>query len=110
MLWWISLVGSTLGFTLGSALLKRFADTAGVPSLAGAFAVLAASNLLFVYVLRGGFGQGIIASSMVQVILVSLVGIAVFDERLTAAQILGVVLAATSVFLVVGPGHTRIGS
>ena len=102
--WWANLAGSTVGFTLGSALLKRFADTGAVASLVLSFAVLGVSNMLFVQVIRTGLGTGLIVSSMSQIIFVASLGAMVFGERLTALQVIGVVLAATSIALIMGFG------
>lgn len=102
--WWANLAGSTVGFTLGSALLKRFADTGAVTSLLLSFAVLGVSNMLFVSVIRTGLGTGIIASSMSQIILMAALGVLVFGERFSALQVLGVALAATSIALILGFG------
>ena len=105
ILWWANLVGSTIGFTLGSVLLKRFADTNAVPFLLLSLAVLAVSNLFFVQVLRNGLGQGIIASSMAQIILMAALGVLLFGERMTFSQMLGVALAAASIYLIIDSGH-----
>ena len=102
--WWATLAGSTVGFTLGSALLKQFADTGAAAPLVLSFAVLGVSNLLFVHVIRTGLGTGIIASSMSQIILVAALGVLVFGERLSAMQVIGVALAATSIALLTGFG------
>ncbi|MEM0949900.1 MAG: hypothetical protein AAGK37_21070 [Pseudomonadota bacterium] len=103
-MWWLNLAGSSVGFTLGSLLLKRFADTGGWTVLSFSFAIFAVSNLLFAQVLRGGLGQGIVASSMLQIILMATLGVLIFDEKLSILQIAGVALAVTSIFLILGPG------
>ena len=102
--WWAHLAGSTVGFAVGSALLKRFADTSALPSLLLSFAVLGISNMLFVQVIRSGLGQGIIASSMSQILLISAFGVLVFDERLSAIQMAGIVMAVASIILILGFG------
>ncbi len=104
--WWANLAGSTVGFTLGSALLKRFADTGAAASLVLSFLVLGVSNMLFVSVIRTGLGAGIIASSMSQIIFMAALGVLVFGERLTALQVIGVALAATSIALITGFGSS----
>lgn len=60
ILWYASLIGSTIGFTLGSVLVKRFTDTNAMPLLLLSFTVLAVRTMFFVQVLRSGLGQGII--------------------------------------------------
>ena len=103
-IWLFSLLGSSAGFTLGSVLLKRFADTGAWSNLSMSFMIFAASNLLFVRVLKGGLGSGVVASSMVQIILMAALGALIFGERLGSPQIIGVVLAAISVCLMIRPG------
>lgn len=108
--WWANLAGSTFGFTLGSALLKRFADTGATSSLLLSFIVLGASNLVFVQVIRLGLGQGVIASSMLQIVLTAALGALVFGERFSAGQVGGVVLAVASIALIMDFGsYTRAG-
>ncbi len=81
-LWWLNLAGSSSGFTLGSLCLKRFADTGAWTTLSVSFAIFAVSNLLFAQVLRAGLGQGVVASSMLQIILMAILGFLVFGEKL----------------------------
>ncbi len=103
-LWWLNLAGSSVGFTLGSLLLKRFADTGGWTMLSLSFAIFAVSNLLFAHVLRSGLGQGVVASSMMQIVLMAVLGVLVFGEKLSVPQIAGVAMAVMSIFLILGPG------
>lgn len=100
--WWLYLVGSTGGFTLGSFLLKRFADSGQLHAVAWSFLVLTLSNLLFVQVIRSGLGQGIVASSMMQVLLVAGLGVVVFNEAFSIVQFIGLAFAITSILLVFG--------
>ena len=102
-LWWLNLAGSSVGFTIGSLLLKRFADTGALLMLSLSFAVFAVSNLLFAQVLRGGLGQGVVASSMLQIVLMAILGVLVFGEKLSVLQVTGVALAAMSLYLILGP-------
>ncbi len=104
MIWWFCLAGSSVGFTMGSLLLKRFADGAGIATLTASIAILALSNVFFVQVIRNGLGQGVVASSMSQVILMAAFGVLVFGERLSMVQVLGVAMAAASLFLITGSG------
>ncbi len=108
--WVLSLIGSTLGFTFGSALLKRFADTNELQMLLFSFGVLGVSNLLFVHVIRGGLGQGVIASSLSQIVFMAGLGALYFGERLTIQQILGVLLAALSLWLIMSSGSSAYES
>ena len=103
LFWWMNLAGSSVGFTLGSLLLKRFADTGAWTTLSLSFAIFAVSNLLFAEVLRDGLGQGVVASSMLQILMMALLGVLIFGEKLSGLQITGVALAAMSIFLILGP-------
>lgn len=103
-IWWLNLAGSSVGFTLGSLFLKKFADTGEWAALMLSFFILAGSNLFFVQVIRSGLGQGIVASSMFQAILIAALGVLVFGERLSATQMSGVALAAFSIFLILDSG------
>ncbi len=105
--WFLNLAGSSVGFTLGSLLLKKFADTGALMALVWAFAILGGSNLLFVQVIRSGLGQGIVASSMTQIVLMAFLGVVVFGEKLSMPQMVGVVLAAASIALILSPGVAR---
>ncbi len=109
IIWWMNLAGSTAGFMLGSVLLKRFADTSHAPSLLLSFSVLAASNILFVQVIRSGLGQAVIASSMTQIIVMAALGVLIFGERMSVFQVFGVALAATSIFMVMWSAPSAAG-
>ena len=106
-LWWLSLSGSSLGFTLGSILLKRFADTGSLGALSLSFAIFAASNLAYAWVIRSGLGTGVVASSMLQIMIMAALGVLVFGERMNPVQLLGVLLAAASIFLILYPAQLR---
>ncbi len=106
--WWFCLLGSSAGFTAGSLLLKRFADTGAWACLSLSFAVFAVSNLLFAQVLKSGLGPGVVASSMLQIILMAALGVLIFGERLNPWQMSGVAMAAASILLMLQPGLEKI--
>lgn len=97
--YWLALSASGAGFTFGSVLLKRFADTGIGHFLILAFFVFGLSNLAYVRLLAHGLGQGAVMSSMSQVVALSIIGVAVFGERFGAAQLFGVGLAVASIWL-----------
>ena len=108
-LWWLNLAGSSIGFTFASLLLKRFADTGAPAAISLALVVLGLSNVFYIQVIRSGLGQGTVASSMSQVILMAVLGFVFFGERLTPFQTLGVVFAALSIFLMLGADSLGAG-
>ena len=96
---WISLCSSSIGFVAGSLFLKRYADLGKLSDLSYAFAIFAASNLLYAQLLARGLGQGTALSSMAQIVLMSVVGLVVFGERMNSHQIGGLTLACLSIFV-----------
>lgn len=108
--WWFHIAASSAGFMLGNMLLKRFADTGMLVMLSAAFAVFAGSNLIYARVLKRGLGQGVITASMTQIVLMALLGVLIFGEKLTVHQVIGVVLALISIYLILGNGDVmRVG-
>lgn len=107
-IWWVHLGGSSAGFMLGSLMLKRYADTGALVPLSLSFAIFALSNLLFAEVLKAGLGQGVVVSSMLQVILMAGLGVMMFGERLSLVQMGGVLLAAISLFMILHPGSAPV--
>ncbi len=104
---WISLVASSLGFTAGSVFLKRFADQGAMSDLTVSFIVFAISNLIYAQVLARGLGQGVVLSSMTQIVVMSGLGALLFGERLTPQQICGLILAVLSIWLICSAGGTK---
>lgn len=97
---WFSLLAASGGFAGGSYFLKRYADLGTLGDLGCAFAILAVSNLLYAQVLAKGLGQGAAMSSMTHLILMSIIGMAAFGERLTYHQAGGLFLALCSIWLI----------
>ena len=96
---WLSLLASSGGFAGGSFFLKRNADLGTLTDLGCALAILALSNLLYAQVLAKGLGQGAAMSSMAHLIIVSLIGVAAFGERMTYHQIGGLIFAVCSIWM-----------
>lgn len=95
-------------FIAGTVYLKRFADTSSMPSLAIAFVLLAIGNIMFVQVLRGGLGSGVVASSMSQIIVMTAISAFIFGERVQLQQLLGVAMAVGSIFLMSLPNAKTV--
>lgn len=96
---WLSLLASSGGFAGGSYFLKRYADLGTLFDLGWAFAIFALSNLIYAQVLAKGLGQGAAMSSMTHLIIVSLIGVTAFGERMTYHQIGGLMFALCSIWL-----------
>lgn len=107
---WISLAASSLGFTAGSVFLKRYADLGGIGDLTISFTVFAISNLLYAQVLARGLGQGVVLSSMAQIVLMSGLGVMLFKERLTTPQIGGLILAVVAIWLICSQTQSAPGT
>ncbi|ALG91167.1 MULTISPECIES: hypothetical protein [Actibacterium] len=96
---WLSLLASSGGFAGGSYFLKRYADLGMLTDLGYAFAIFALSNLIYAQVLSKGLGQGAAMSSMTHLILMSVLGVTVFGERLSYHQVAGLMFALCSIWL-----------
>lgn len=96
---WLSLLASSGGFASGGYFLKRFADLGLLADLGCAFAIFALSNLIYASVLAKGLGQGAALSSMTHLILMTVIGITAFGERLNYHQIGGLMFALCSIWL-----------
>ena len=97
--YWFILSAAGASFTLGSVLLKQFADTGVGYVLFFAILALGIGNLAYVRLLAHGLGQGAVMSSMSQVIALSVLGAVLFGERLAMPQLAGLVLAIASIWL-----------
>lgn len=96
---WLSLLSSSVGFSAGSYFLKRYADLGTLGDLGIAFAIFALSNLVYAQILSKGLGQGVAMSSMSHLIVMSVLGVFVFGERLGHYQLGGLICALCSIFL-----------
>ena len=94
-----NLIVSSAGFALGGVYLKRYADAGGWSDLATAFAICAASNLVYAQILAKGLGQGAVLSGMTHLILMSAIGVLLFGERLGPHHVAGLVTALAAIWL-----------
>ena len=97
--YWFMLSAAGASFTLGSVLLKLFADTGVGYLLLLAALALGLGNLAYVRLLVDGLGQGAVMSSMSQVIALSFLGAVLFGERLGLPQLAGMVFALASIWM-----------
>lgn len=99
IMFWLCLLASSVGFSAGSYFLKRYADLGTLSDLGVAFSIFAVSNLLYAQILSKGLGQGVAMSSMSHLIVMSVLGVLVFGERLGHYQLGGLICALCSIFL-----------
>ncbi|MEJ8561700.1 hypothetical protein QTO30_11040 [Yoonia sp. GPGPB17] len=99
MSYWLVLTAVGASFSLGSVLLKQFADTGVGSALLFAILVLGIGNLAYVRLLAHGLGNGAVLSSMSQVVALSILGAVLFGERLGLPQLAGLGLAIVSIWL-----------
>ena len=97
--YWVVLSATGASFTLGSVLLKQFADTGVGYVLLLAMCALGIGNLAYIRLLAHGLGEGAVMSSMSQVIALTILGAVLFGERLETPQLAGLTLAIASIWL-----------
>lgn len=97
--YWFILSAAGASFTLGSVLLKQFADTGLGYVLFLAVLALGLGNLAYIRLLAHGLGQGAVVSSMSQVVMLSVLGAVLFGERLGHCQLAGMGCALASIWL-----------
>ena len=94
---WLRFIGAVIGFALGGAFLKKYADFGQPHDLAVSLAAYLAANLAFIEVVKRGLGSGMVLSSMGQLCLMVLIGALVFGERIGPMQGVGVALAVLAI-------------
>ena len=95
-------------FVGAAACAKLHALTPGWPYLVGVLALYTAGNLVVIRVVREvGLGLAMSVSTVAQLIVVNLLAVVVFRERLTGPQYLGVLLGVVAVALIGLPTDSR---
>lgn len=95
-------------FVGAAALAKLHAVTPGWPYLLGALMLYTVGNLVVIRVVRdAGLGLTMSVSTIAQLIVVNLLALVVFRERLTGPQYLGILLGVVAVALIVLPAGSR---
>jgi small multidrug resistance pump len=91
-------------FVGAAACTKLYALEPSWVRLLGALGLYTAGNLVVIHVVRDtGLGLTMSVSTVVQMIVVNLLAVAVFRERLTGPQYLGVLLGVAAVALIALP-------
>lgn len=95
-------------FVGAAACAKLHALAPAWPPLLGALALYTAGNLVLIRVVRvAGLGLAMSVSSVIQLIVVNLLAVVIFRERLTVTQYLGIALGVAAVALIVLPASSR---
>jgi small multidrug resistance pump len=91
-------------FLAASATLRRYVDVPQLWILIFALVLYTLGNLMMVRLMReGGLAVAISVSAVLQLLMASLVAMAVFGERPTPTQLAGIALGAVAVLLILSP-------
>lgn len=103
------LAAAMAAFVAANTVLRSYSVSGVVLTLAGALGLFLVGNLIMVRVMReGGLALAVAISSVVQLVLLALIGVLWFGERLTPMQMAGVVLGIVSVALIAWPQGGRV--
>ncbi|WP_297618935.1 hypothetical protein [uncultured Roseicyclus sp.] len=98
--------GAMLVFLTASATLRHYVDTSKLWVLLIALCLYTLGNLMMVRLMReSGMAVAISVSAVLQLVLASAVGMAVFGERPTALQGAGLALGVVAVALIIWPAR-----
>lgn len=105
----IWLAAAMVAFVGANSVLRSYATSGLALTLAGALGLFLVGNLLMVRVMReGGLALAVAISSVVQLVLLALIGVLWFGERLSPVQVAGVVLGIVAVALIAWPQGGRV--
>ncbi len=100
----IWLGGSMLVYLAASATLRTYVATSQMGLLMGALVLYTAGNLMMVRLMRdSGMAVAISVSAILQLVLATIIAVAVFGERPTGLQWTGIALGVIAVALIVWP-------
>jgi glucose uptake protein len=98
--------GAAAMFLAASALLRSYVETSQVATVLVALVLYTAGNLMMVRLMRdGGMAVAISVSAVLQLVLANVVAVALFGERPSATQVVGIVLGIGAVALILWPGR-----
>lgn len=93
-----------VAFVAANSVLRAYAASGQAATLAGALTLFMVGNLVMVRVMReGGLALAVSLSSVVQLVLLALIGVWWFGERLGGLQLAGIALGIVAVALIVWP-------
>ena len=105
MVW---LAGAMAAFVAANAVLRAYAGSGQWPTLALALGCFLVGNLMMVRLMReSGLALAVSISSVVQLVLLTVIGVWWFGEKLTTMQVFGVVLGIVAVALIAWPQGGR---
>ncbi len=98
--------GAMAVFLAASAALRRYVDLPALWMLLLALGLYTLGNLMMVRLMReGGMAVAISVSAVLQLVMANFVAVAVFGERPSATQLLGIALGVVAVLLILSPGR-----
>ncbi len=104
----IWLAAAMAAFVAANSVLRSYSASGLWMALAGALGLFLIGNLIMVRVMReGGLALAVAISSVVQLVLLALIGVLWFGEKLSPVQMAGVVLGIVSVALIAWPQGGR---
>lgn len=98
------LCGAMAVFLTATSALRLYIGTGQLAVLIGALALYCVGNLMMVRVMRdSGMALSVAVSSVLQLVLATVIAVAVFGERPTPLQWAGIALGVLAVALIVWP-------
>ncbi|MFB2550083.1 hypothetical protein [Ensifer soli] len=99
---------ATLAYIAGATTSRAYIANQNLLVLIGSLGLYTVGNLIMLRLMReGGLGLSISLSAVVQLVLINIVALVVFGERLSAVQTTGVVLGILAMGLMLMPGGGR---
>jgi glucose uptake protein len=106
LLW---LAGAMTIFISGATASRAYIATSNILILVLSLTLYCIGNLMMVRLMReGGLGLAISASAIVQLIVVNIIAVAVFGERLSTPQLAGVGLGVLAMALMMFPLQGKV--
>ncbi|PWI49788.1 hypothetical protein B5K03_34225 [Rhizobium phaseoli] len=103
------LVGAMVVFLSAATASRAYVSNSSISVLVLSLVLYCIGNLIMVRLMReGGLGLAISASAVAQLLLINVIAFAVFGERLSGIQILGVGFGVVSMILLLFPADTKI--
>jgi small multidrug resistance pump len=96
--------GAMAVFLTATSALRHYIGTGQVSVLVGALALYCVGNLIMVRVMRdSGMALSVAVSSILQLVLATVIAVAIFGERPTGLQWAGIAIGVLAVALIVWP-------
>ena len=106
LLW---LCASTAAFLTAATASRTYIATSNVLFLVLSLGLYCIGNLMMIRLMReGGLALAISISAVVQLLLINVIAVSVFGERLPALQLLGVATGVVAMALMMFPGTGKV--